>query len=192
MSDPLTLWYFAYGANMAATVLARRAVQPSRSSAATLADYALRFNHPGAPPLEPVFANIEPAPGATVYGVAHCITPHEAAIFDNFEPGYRRITVPLRLADGDWVSAFAYTTIAPGPPGVPSARYLGLLIDGARAYDLPPALITAWETLRATASSTTQTTPPSADLQALRTSGPARRLPVDLLDTWDRSNGSEG
>jgi len=49
MNDAPTRWYFAYGANMAAAVPARRAVQPHRSSAATLADYALRFNPPAAP-----------------------------------------------------------------------------------------------------------------------------------------------
>lgn|GEM_PF-1942748 len=186
MSASPTLWYFAYGANMAAAVLARRAVQPSHSVAATLADYALRFNHPGVPPLEPVFANIEPVPGATVYGVAHQITPGEALIFDNFEPGYRRISVSLHLADGAWVQAFAYTTIAPGAPGIPSARYLGLLIDGARAHGLPAALIAAWEALRASASPITQTTPLAADLQAMHTRSPDRHLPADLLRTWER------
>ncbi|MDQ2808733.1 MAG: gamma-glutamylcyclotransferase [Chloroflexota bacterium] len=184
MSAAPPLWYFAYGANMAATVLARRRVQPSRSIAATLADYALRFNHPGVPPLEPVFANIEPAPGATVYGVAHQITPGEAAIFDSFEPGYRRIPVPLRLADGSTVAAFAYTTIAPGTPAIPSARYLGLLIAGAQAYSLPADLIAAWEALRIGASPTSQTAPPAAHLQALRTPGPDNHLPADLLRTW--------
>ena len=185
MSAVLGLWYFAYGANMAAAVLARRAVQPSRSVAATLRNYALRFNHPGVPPLEPVFANIEAAPGARVYGVAHYITPAEAVIFDGFEPGYRRISVPLQLADGSTVEAFAYTTIVPGAPGVPSARYLGLLIDGARAYDLPAALIAEWEALRVAASPTTQTAPPAADLPALRTHD-SGHLPADLLAGWEQ------
>lgn len=190
MSAGPLLWYFAYGANMAAAVLARRAVQPSRSLAATLADYALCFNHPGVPPLEPVFANIEPAPGATVYGVAHQITPGAAAIFDGFEPGYRRITVPLLLADGSTIAAFAYTTIDPGVPAIPSARYLGLLIDGAQAYGLPADLIAAWEALRAGAPGTSQTLPPPADLQALRTRDPGGHLPADLLAGWEQEHNS--
>ena len=50
MPDP-DLWYFAYGANMAPAVVARRGLQPRQSAPATLAGYALRFNHPGVPPL---------------------------------------------------------------------------------------------------------------------------------------------
>ncbi len=186
MSNSLDLWYFAYGANMAAVVLARRAVQPRLSLAATLTDYALRFNHPGMPPLEPVFANIEPAPGATVYGVAHCITAGEAVIFDHFEPGYHRITVGLRLADGSTPSAFAYTSAAPVALGVPSARYLSLLLAGAYEYGLPAALIAEWEALRIRASTAGPTAPSRADLQAVQSRAPDAHLPSDLVQEWQQ------
>lgn len=145
------LWYFAYGANMAASKLLARGVAPTRSLAAHLPDWALRFNHPGQPPHEPVFASIDPAPGATVYGVAHAITPAEAAALDRFERGYHRVPVALRLADGPTVAGFAYQTDRPCPEGVPSARYLGLLLEGARAHTLPPGLIADLEALLARA-----------------------------------------
>ena len=143
------LWYFAYGANMAATKLVVRDIAPTRSLAAALPDWALRFNHPGAPPREPVFASIDPALGATVYGVAHAISPVEAAVLDRFEQGYHRVLVTLHLADGTTVAGFAYQTDQPGPEGVPSARYLGLLLEGARAHTLPPTLIAHLEALLA-------------------------------------------
>ncbi len=145
------LWYFAYGANMAASKLVVRGIAPSRSVAAALLDWVLRFNHPGTPPREPVFANIDPAPGATVHGVAHAISPAEAAALDRFEQSYHRVPVTLHLADGTTVAGFAYQTDRPCPQGVPSARYLGLLLEGAHAYTLPAALITQLEALLTTA-----------------------------------------
>jgi hypothetical protein len=141
------LWYFAYGANMAASKLVVRGIAPTESQAAHLPDWALRFNHPGAPPHEPVFASIDPQPGATVYGVAHAISPAEAAILDRFEQDYHRVPVTLHLAGGTTVAGFAYRTDQPCPEGIPSARYLGLLLEGARAYALPAPLIAHLEAL---------------------------------------------
>lgn len=143
------LWYFAYGANMAASKLVVRGIAPTRSLAAQLPGWALRFNHPGAPPREPVFASIDPAPDATVHGVAHAISPAEAAALDEFEQNYHRVPITLHLADGTTVAGFAYQTNHPCPEGVPSARYLGLLLEGARAHTLPAALITHLEALLA-------------------------------------------
>ena len=141
------LWYFAYGANMAASKLVVRGIAPAQSQAAHLPGWELRFNHPGAPPREPVFASIDPVPGATAYGVAHAISPAEAAALDRFEQGYHRVPVTLHLADGTTVAGFAYQTNRPCPEGVPSARYLGLLLEGARSYTLPAALIAHLEAL---------------------------------------------
>jgi hypothetical protein len=161
------LWYFAYGANMAASKLVVRGIAPTRSLAAALPGWALRFNHPGAPPREPVFASIDPAPGATAYGVAHAITPNEAAALDRFEHGYHRVPVTLHLADDTTVAGFAYQTNQPGPEGVPSARYLGLLLEGARAHTLPAGLI--------------------ADLEALLARAPRESL--DLGPHWEVDGG---
>jgi hypothetical protein len=132
---------------MAASKLVVRGIAPTRSLAAALPGWALRFNHPGVPPREPVFANIDPAPGATVHGVAHAISPDEAAALDRFEQSYHRVPVTLSLADGTTVEGFAYQTDRPCPEGVPSARYLGLLLEGARAYALPAPLIADLEAL---------------------------------------------
>jgi hypothetical protein len=179
------LWYFAYGGNMAEEILARRGVKPTASQRATLDGYALRFNHGGMPPLEPVFANIEPAPGAQVHGVAHQITPAEATLFDGFEPGYRRIPVTLSLADGSTVEAFAYLSNAPVAPGVPSARYLNLLLAGGRAHGLPPALLAEWEALLPHAPTATQTAPTAADLDQIRARRDDEHLPSDLITGWE-------
>jgi hypothetical protein len=187
MDKETGLWYFAYGANMARAVLHRRQVQPGESRAARLDDYVLRFNHPGAPPIEPVFAGIEPCPGATVYGVAHRITPAEAAIFDSLEPGYHRVTLAVHLADETAVAAFAYASDTPGPDGIPSARYLGLLIAGAREFDLPANVIAEWERLQ-TLASAASATPRDVLPNTLAALAQSRNFPLDLLAQWQRES----
>jgi hypothetical protein len=132
---------------MAASKLVVRGIAPAQSMAATLPGWALRFNHPGVPPHEPVFASIDPLLGAAVYGVAHAVSPAEAAALDRFEQGYHRVPVTLHLAGGSTVAGFAYQTDRPCAEGIPSARYLGLLLEGARAYALPAPLIAHLEAL---------------------------------------------
>ncbi|HUS13486.1 MAG TPA: gamma-glutamylcyclotransferase family protein [Chloroflexia bacterium] len=188
MSGSERLWYFAYGANMARAVLVRRGVHPSQSSAATLAGYALRFAHPGLPPLEPVFATVVPAAGATVQGVAHHITTTEAALFDSFEPGYHRVAVQVELVAGTLVPAFAYVSDEPGAAAVPSARYLGLLIDGAREYQLPAHFIAGLEALRGAASTASQGRLSTAALAGLHERALGAHLPADLVAEWLRDS----
>jgi gamma-glutamylcyclotransferase (GGCT)/AIG2-like uncharacterized protein YtfP len=148
------IWYFAYGANMAARGPAGRLIRPRRQVSARLDGYTLRFNHPGMPPLEPVFANIEACPGGAVHGVAYLITAAEAGMLDSLEIDYTRRAVRARLHTGEQVAAYAYVSTTPCREDVPSARYLALLIAGARRYNLPESLISRWEQLQAQAPRT--------------------------------------
>jgi gamma-glutamylcyclotransferase (GGCT)/AIG2-like uncharacterized protein YtfP len=148
------IWYFAYGANMAPHGPAGRLIQPRRQVGARLDGYTLRFNHPGMPPLEPVFANIEPCAGGAVHGVACLITPAEAGMLDSLEIDYTRRAVRVCLQTGEQVAAYAYVSTTPCREGIPSARYLALLIAGARCYNLPASLISRWEQLHAQAPRT--------------------------------------
>lgn len=148
------IWYFAYGANMAPRGPAGRLIRPRRQVGARLDGYILRFNHPGMPPLEPVFANIEPCPGGAVHGVAYLITPAEAGMLDSLEIDYTRRAVRARLQTGEQVAAYAYVSTAPCREGIPSARYLALLIAGGRRYSLPESLISRWEQLQTQAPHT--------------------------------------
>lgn len=60
------VWYFAYGANMSARVLARRRLRPLASEPARLEGYRLAFSHAGLLPIEPAFANLERDPAGVV------------------------------------------------------------------------------------------------------------------------------
>lgn len=148
------IWYFAYGANMAPHGPAGRLIRPRRQVGARLEGYTLRFTHPGMPPLEPVFANIEPCPGGVVHGVACLITAAEAGMLDSLEIDYARRPVRVRLHTGEQVAAYAYVSTIPCSEGIPSARYLALLIAGARRYHLPESLISRWEQIQAQAPCT--------------------------------------
>jgi len=149
-----SLWYFAYGANMAPRGPAARLICPQRQVRARIDGYRLCFNHPGMPPLEPVFANIEACPDGAVYGVAYLITVAEAGMLDSLEIDYTRRAVRAHLQTGEQVAAYAYVSTTPCAEGIPSTRYLALLIAGARRYNLPESVITQWEQLQAQAPRT--------------------------------------
>lgn len=143
---PPALWYFAYGANMAAETMTRRGLTPARSVMARLDDYALRFSQPGIPLLEPGFANIEPAPGARVFGVVHAMSAEELRRLDRFEGrSYRHERVRVTTEALGVLEAIAYRNPRARTPRTPSQRYKNLLLQGAREHHLPQDYIDALE-----------------------------------------------
>lgn len=134
--------YFAFGANMSASILQRRNVRPLAATSARLDGYALAFNLPGIPIYEPGFANIEPDEDAAVWGVLYRLSAAD----------FRRLTVTE--GDGEHYSSIE-VVVAPGgdatqtatarcfralrtdPTLKPSRRYLDHLLEGARSHGLP-------------------------------------------------------
>ncbi len=140
-SDDL-VWYFAYGSNLdPCTFIARRGMHPRAARVGCVSGYKLRFNLDGRPLGRAAPANIAPAPGATVWGVAYQITRRELVRLDSTEgvPGgnYRHVGLSCDTQDGEVLPVLTY--IAAGNPvdGRPSLRYLTLLRDGARTHGLP-------------------------------------------------------
>ena len=60
---------------------------------------------------------------------------------------YRRLAVAVTIEDGARPTAFAYHGTMTVPGRKPSARYVGLLLDGAREHALPAEWIRHLETL---------------------------------------------
>jgi cation transport regulator ChaC len=146
------LWYFGYGSNLNhAIFVQRRGMQPMAVRPGRLDDYALRFNLPVGPG-ERAVANVEPEAGAQTWGVAYLLRPEECERLDRSEGVhaglYERISVDI-VTDGDErLTAFTYRSSRITAGRKPSARYLGLIIDGARAHALPAewiALLEAFE-----------------------------------------------
>ena len=141
------LWYFAYGSNMSLDIFVeRRGMRPLAARWGWLDGYHLRFDLPVGPG-ERACANVEPTPTARVAGVLYRITREDADRLDRTEGVpqgvYRRIAVEVAAEGTERIAAFTYESALRQPGRKPSARYLGLLLDGARAHRLPPDYI-AW------------------------------------------------
>jgi hypothetical protein len=137
-----SLWYFAYGANMSRTVLARRGLRPLSSEPARLDGYRLRFSHRGVLPIEPAFANLEAHPGAAVHGALYRLKRDEMLRLDRVEStDYAHVDVPVVGATSGAVVARAYLDPRPVEGRVPSRRYLRVCCAGARELGLPEAYV---------------------------------------------------
>ena len=135
------LWYFAYGSNLHDAIFReRRAMQARATHCGWLDGFALRFNLPVGPGERGV-ANIEPLPGARVWGALYLLTAADCARLDRSEGvhfgAYRRIDVEVRQESGACCAAFTYCSSATRTDRKPSARYIGLMVEGARQRGLP-------------------------------------------------------
>jgi 2-hydroxychromene-2-carboxylate isomerase len=145
--DDDALWYFAYGSNMSpATFVGRRGIRPLATQWGWLAGHRLVFDLPIGPG-ERACANVVPDGAAWIAGILYRITAEQAAHLDRTEgvPSgvYRRIAVEVATDGGERIAAFTYRSARGQPRRKPSARYLGLLLDGARAGGVPGEYV-AW------------------------------------------------
>jgi hypothetical protein len=138
-------WNFAYGSNLhPARVRGRADIEPRRSEPAILRDWRLAFNlATGMRWVEPSMANIVPAVGEEVHGVALEMSDEELARLTRSEGGmrfYRSVMVDIETYEGQRLTAVAFVAreelVRDEVP--PSIRYLRLLREGARHHDLAP------------------------------------------------------
>ncbi|MCV2885732.1 gamma-glutamylcyclotransferase [Aestuariibacter sp. AA17] len=135
--------YFAYGANMASRVMTkRRGIAPIWSSQAHIMDWELSFTHPGINFLEPRFANITPQHGSVVFGVIYRISVDELYTLAKSESSkYTFANAMAQLRDGTTLPVIMLTSEAAKSPGLPSKRYLDLMLEGAKEFHLPSTFI---------------------------------------------------
>ena len=136
-------FYFAFGANMSSRVFReRRGVVPYSTEAAVLRDHRLAFDSLGIPFIEPAFASVVAERGSVVHGVLYTLDPRGFAKLDRVEgPGYRLRSLDVEGVTHGRVTAAVYQTREPRVERRPSARYLRLLLAGAREHGLPLAYI---------------------------------------------------
>lgn len=145
------LWYFAYGSNLCrATFVERRGMQPLAVRPARVDGFRLTFDLPVGPGERGV-ANLRAEAGASVWGVCYQLDHAACAVLDRSEGVhvgyYARVPIEAQTPDGERIAAFAYLGERRVAGRKPSARYLGLLLDGAREHGLPPEWIAALEAL---------------------------------------------
>jgi hypothetical protein len=131
------------------TFLDRRNMRPLETRCAFIDGYRLCFGIPVGPGERGV-ANVVGDESAHTHGVAYLLTVDDAERLDRTEgvPNlYRREAVDLRFDDGAGVPGFTYCSTIAVVGRKPSARYLEILLHGARTYGLPDAYITYLESL---------------------------------------------
>lgn len=149
-SPPTTLLW-SYGANMAASTLARRGVAPLSSEPAVAADRDLwlSFGHRSGyacvdrrrPPAE-----LQHLCWQQPHGVLHRVTAADLARLQAREVGYKIGQLAVLTYAGELLTAAAFLSspllrlAAPVPPPL---RYRALLLEGCRQHGLDPDLI-AW------------------------------------------------
>lgn len=143
--------YFAYGSNMSRQQMRQRCPDHECLGRAVLKDHALCFPH-RSPISHCGVAGLAEAPGGAVWGVVYRLHDEDLAALDRregYDPAksldvnrYTRQIIRV-LMDGREVECFAY--FARPEPGdhVPSADYLGTMVEGAEENGLPPDYVAA-------------------------------------------------
>ena len=153
-SYPDFVYNFAYGSNMYPTVLSgRRKIHPIESIPGILEGWQLTFDLRGLPAVEPCFGNIKENPQSEVHGILHQMTGTEFKQLLASEGGggvdangYIPYKVSVNAYDGRTISAYALVVRQTSPAillhhTLPSARYLGLLRQGATHHGIHPLYI---------------------------------------------------
>ncbi|KAE8556045.1 hypothetical protein TMatcc_003352 [Talaromyces marneffei ATCC 18224] len=145
-------WYFAYGSNMSLSVLTgRRSIKPLKVELVSIPSHVLCFNVPGMPYTEPAMGGISQKQHKgqeSVTGVAYMLTDDDFSRLVASEGGGIAYTLvqldSLSLRDGSTIPINTFTARRPvsiGKQRLPSERYMGLLINGAKEHGLPPCYI---------------------------------------------------
>ena len=135
--------HFAYGSNMHRALMRRHAPGAEPLGTATLAGRRFIITADG-------YASVAPAAGHEVHGLVWRITPRDRVTLDAWESVeaglYRAETLPVRRADSPARLALALVYIArERPPGRPRSGYMEIVVEAARALNLPSSYIASLE-----------------------------------------------
>jgi len=138
---PNPLWYFAYGSNLNDAVFRdRRGMRVLAVERGRLDGFALRFDLPVGPGERGV-ANVVPAEDAHVWGALYLLAVDDCDRLDRTEGvhmgAYQRSIVQVARDDRSTCDAFTYRSPVGKTGRKPSARYIGLIVAGARQRGLP-------------------------------------------------------
>jgi len=151
MTDDSPVWYFAYGSNLdRVTFIEQRRMNPLQQRVCRLAGYRITFDLPVGPGERGV-ANLQPADGESVWGVAFQLSQDDGRRLDqsegvDFGADDRHAVRPVDRS-GQAVEAFTYVSRHSAPGRKPSPRYIGLILRGARENQLPIEYVRELEAL---------------------------------------------
>ncbi|QJW48628.1 gamma-glutamylcyclotransferase [bacterium BFN5] len=144
MSTTTKSWYyFAYGLNMNLAEMRRKCNKAKVVGTARLSDYKLAF-YEHTVVWDGAMETIIPEPGAEVWGVLYELNAYEWEELDSFEDvrmdgtgAYFGYPVEVLFAGATLTPANVYLKARWGLTGLPSAEYMGTLIQGAIEQGLP-------------------------------------------------------
>lgn len=129
--------YFAIGSMMHPESMKQRKIAPIRSQPAELLDQRIHFFGAAG------FAEAVPEEGASFHGVVHQITHETMDELDKVELTYKRKQATAKLYDGTLITVTVYyrdeeelKRCADQVDNPPTDRYLAILTDGARHFQL--------------------------------------------------------
>ncbi|SEB24917.1 gamma-glutamylcyclotransferase family protein [Variovorax sp. YR216] len=135
--------YFAYGSNMSHDQISARCPSQRFICVAELPGYQLAFTR-YSPKRRCGVADIVVAPGESVWGALFEMSAEDLAALDRHEgahlspPAYVRTQVRVSTPDGGSLEAITYEVFDKSRvEHAPSAHYLGLIVEGARKWNLP-------------------------------------------------------
>ena len=134
-------WYFAFGANMDAELLAKKSLFPQASHPSIVDGFQIEISSP-CEMKDKGFASITECRGSSVFGVLHSMSLLEMSLLDVLEwvpfRFHRRVKVAAKSLDGDLsVVAWAYVAKNRKVGLKTSVGYRDLLVRSARKAGLP-------------------------------------------------------
>lgn len=124
------MFYFAYGMNTNRSSMTWRCPGAISFGHARLLDHEFRFSH---------HADVVASPGESVDGVLWLIDEDHLAdldILESYPSYYNRAILPVEYR-GNIIMAECYRMQPDNIEGVPSPRYLDMILEGYREYDIP-------------------------------------------------------
>jgi gamma-glutamylcyclotransferase (GGCT)/AIG2-like uncharacterized protein YtfP len=145
------IYYFGYGSNLDEDYMRQWTPSLKFVSLARLPNFEIQFRKYSTD-LEGGISSIIEKPGGMVQGVVYTIEKSEMEALDVLEDVplgiYKRETFKVISEDGTWYNADLYRVVTPQGPFIPSVKYLGIMIKGAKAQGINQPWIDYLEALR--------------------------------------------
>ena len=135
MSGHDPLYYFAYGSNLSAGVMASRCPDAVAVAAGSVTGWALTFRRRSLR-WGGHAADLRPHPHGVTWGVVWRVSPAGWRSLDGYEEAYRRQTVDVTTPGGS-LEAVTYQLSEPDEEGLPAPAYKEAMLDGARSHGVP-------------------------------------------------------
>jgi gamma-glutamylcyclotransferase (GGCT)/AIG2-like uncharacterized protein YtfP len=141
--------YFAYRSNMHWGQMQQRCASARFIAVARLREHRLAITRKSRRRLCGT-ADVVPETGSEVWGILYDIDDGDLTLLDDFEDGYRREKLAVRLAaDDQSVDAWIYIAEKEACAPLPNALYKRLMLEGAKHWGLPENYLAYLEAIEA-------------------------------------------